>query len=73
MELNTLKQNAETLTGELQWLEEIINVSMKLYWNEECDYKSVEEILPPDLSNNRSSKPLVLPKPGTVGGAKISI
>jgi len=54
MELDTLKQNAETLTAELQWLEEIINVSMKLYWNEECHYKSIAEILPPDLSENDS-------------------
>lgn len=54
MELDILKQNAETLTAELQWLEEIINVSMKLYWNEECNYKSIAEILPPDLPDNTS-------------------
>ena len=54
MELDILKQNAETLTAELQWLEEIINVRMRLYWNEECNYKSIEEILPPDLSKNNS-------------------
>lgn len=34
---------------------------------------SVLLIGPPDLSRRRNSKPLVLPKPGTVGGAKISI
>lgn len=60
MELDTLKQNAETLTAELQWLEEIINVSLKLYWNEECNYKSITEIRPPDLSNNTSPYARVL-------------
>lgn len=54
MELDILKQNADTLTAELQWLEEIINVSMRLYWNEECDYNSIREIPSPDLSKNNS-------------------
>lgn len=54
MELDNLKQNAETLTLELQWLQEIIDVRMKLYFNNECNYKSIDEILPPDLSDNDS-------------------
>lgn len=54
MELDVLKQNADTLTAELHWLAELINVSMKLYWNEECNYKSIAEVLPPDLSDNDS-------------------
>ena len=54
MELDALKQNAETLTAELNWLAELIDVSMKLYWNEECAYKSITEVLPPDLSDNDS-------------------
>jgi hypothetical protein len=54
MELDALKQNADTLTAELRWLAELINVSMKLHWNEECNYKSIAEVLPPDLSDNDS-------------------
>jgi hypothetical protein len=54
MELDALKKNADTLTAELQWLAELINVSMKLYWNEECNYKRITEVLPPDLSDNDS-------------------
>lgn len=55
MELDALKQNADTLAAELHWLATLIDVSMKLYWNEECPYKSITEILPPDLSDNDSA------------------
>ena len=46
--------NAATLTAELQWLASVIDVRMALYWQQECAYKSVEEVLPPDLSDNPS-------------------
>lgn len=54
MEVDTLKQNADTLTAEMQWLAELINVKLKLYFNQECEYKSITEIHPPDLSDNNS-------------------
>ncbi len=53
--MDTLKTNAETLTTELQWLAQIIDLRMKLYWGQACDFTDITELIPPDLSNNNST------------------
>ncbi|MBC7913654.1 MAG: ATP-binding protein [Pyrinomonadaceae bacterium] len=54
MDLEILRANASILTQELEWLNTVIQTRMFLYWGNPCDYKDVEEILPPDLENDNS-------------------
>lgn len=42
-----MKNNAEFIEDELLWLQEIITVRLKLYFNQECGYTSIHEITPP--------------------------
>ena len=50
-----MKQNADTLAAEMRWLAKIIDIKMKLYWNQPSDdFKDITELPPPDLSNNES-------------------
>jgi len=54
MDIELVKNNARIIFLEFQWLAKLIDVRMKLYWNQPCDYISVETILPPDISNDNS-------------------
>ncbi|MFL9482798.1 ATP-binding protein [Chitinophagaceae bacterium LWZ2-11] len=54
MDLAIIKENAGVLSAEMQWLAEIIDCRLKLYWGQDCAYKSISEITPPDLSSNNS-------------------
>ena len=50
-----MKQNADTLAAEMRGLAKIIDIKMKLYWNQPSDdFKDITELAPPDLSNNES-------------------
>jgi hypothetical protein len=46
--------NANMLEQELNWVSDMIHTRLKLYFGQECDYKSVSEIVPPDLSRSIS-------------------
>jgi len=46
--------NAKTLSSELQWLSQVIDTRMKLYWDKPCDFKDIYEINPPDISADTS-------------------
>jgi hypothetical protein len=48
MDVELLKKNARVLYSEMQWLAKLIDVRMKLYWKQECEYSSIDELLPPD-------------------------
>src|ERR1700761_5884012 len=54
MDLTIIKNNADTLTAEMQWLSDIIDTRMKLYWNQPCEYRDISEVIVPDLGNNPS-------------------
>jgi len=54
MDLEILKSNSTTLHLEMQWLAKLIDIRMKLYWKQPCEYSSVESLPPPDLSNDKS-------------------
>ena len=49
-----LKSNAKTITPELQWLTLVIENRMKLYWGRPGKYKNINDISPPDLSDDDS-------------------
>ncbi len=54
MDVTTSIENAKVLGAEMQWLAGIIDTRFKLYWGQECDYKDIYEIPPPDLSKDGS-------------------
>lgn len=53
--MNMIKTNAETLTAEFQWLAQIIDIRMKLYWSQPCEFNDITELTPPDLLNNTTT------------------
>jgi AAA+ superfamily predicted ATPase len=55
MDVELLKKNAKALYSEMQWLAKLIDVRMKLYWKQECEYSSIDELLPPDLRADDST------------------
>lgn len=54
MDINLLKNNARVLNAEMQWLAKLIEVRQNLYWNNTCDYSSIEEVPLPDISMDDS-------------------
>ncbi len=54
MDINLIKANAATLQNEMQWLAQIIDTRITLYTGLPSKYKNIEELTPPDLSNNIS-------------------
>jgi hypothetical protein len=46
--------NAQVLENEIAWLAEVIDASMRIYFGNECRYRDVREIPPPDLSEEIS-------------------
>lgn len=60
MDVNTAKANATTLLTELQWLRQVIDTRINLYWQRDTTYNSIYEISPPDLSDDESMYAKVL-------------
>lgn len=54
MDINFQKLNAQALYNEMQWLGQVIDTRFKLYWGQDCEYATIHDIVPPDLSNNQS-------------------
>lgn len=54
MDINATKQNAAALTGEMQWLAQVIDTRMKLYWQQPCNYSDVTDLAPPVLAAGTS-------------------
>ena len=49
-----IKYNAHDLVAELAWFREVLKVRSQLNARQECAYKNVYEVLPPDLSDQHS-------------------
>ncbi|WP_316830886.1 hypothetical protein [Pedobacter aquatilis] len=49
-----IAKNAHALTQELDWLAEVIDTSIKLYFGQESRYKSIFDIQPPDMTFDES-------------------
>jgi AAA+ superfamily predicted ATPase len=54
MDIAITEANAKALSGELQWLSQVIDTRMKLYWDKPSDFKDIYDINPPDLSGDTS-------------------
>lgn len=54
------KANAETLTKEFQWLSIVIETAMQLHWNTACEYATVFDVPPPDISGEYSNYALLI-------------
>lgn len=50
MDMTPVQQNAITLTAEMEWLAQVIETRMSLYWSRPCPYLEVTEVTPPLLS-----------------------
>lgn len=55
MDLIKLQTNAAILNAEMQWLAKLIDIRMKLYWNQPCDYDTIEAFPPPDITDSDST------------------
>ncbi len=44
-----MKHNAQILHNEMQWLAEIVKTRLALFFKDECPYKSIVEVIPPEL------------------------
>jgi len=54
MDMNATQLNAATLTAEMQWLAQVIETRMNLYWNRPSPFREITEVLPPDLTRDGS-------------------
>lgn len=54
MDLKVLQENARTLAAEMQWLAQVIDDRMKLYWGQPAPCKDIEELPPPEFADDRS-------------------
>ncbi|HEY1038142.1 MAG TPA: ATP-binding protein [Bacteroidia bacterium] len=55
MEITQLNKNSKTLSNEIQWFILALDTCLKLYFDNECKYKSVDDIEPPSLKSDTSS------------------
>ena len=44
-----IEKNSKSLLDELKWLHDILDTRFKLYFNQPCDYKSIQEVPAPEL------------------------
>jgi len=55
MEKEILMLNALCIDREFQWLSEVLSTRLQLYFRQVCDYDSILQITPPDLTNVASN------------------
>lgn len=53
-EASVILANSQVIQAELAWLELLIDTRLKLYFQTECDYETIEEVPLPDLHSNAS-------------------
>ena len=51
---DTLNHNAEALELELDWLLQLVDTRLKLYFGHEAPHQNISELTPPDLSGQSS-------------------
>ena len=49
------KKHSKAIVAELEWFECIINTSLTLYFNNESEYQSIEEIKPPEFKDTKDA------------------
>jgi AAA+ superfamily predicted ATPase len=49
MDIKITQANAAAMTKELQWLGQVIETRMKLYWQQPCPFKDITEVPAPEL------------------------
>lgn len=49
--MNMIQANAAAMTEEMQWLGQVIDTRMKLYWQQPCPFKDIGEVPPPEPDN----------------------
>jgi hypothetical protein len=54
MDMNLTKENAATLTGQMQWLARVIDTRMQLYWQQPCEFESIADIPVPSAGDDPS-------------------
>lgn len=52
--MNTIKQNAISLEKELAWFSRVLETRISLYFEQVCEFDSVQAISPPDLAGDDS-------------------
>lgn len=50
-----LEENARILAAEMEWLRQLIDARLRLYFGHETPYKSILEIAPPDLADSNAN------------------
>ncbi|TDO96713.1 ATP-binding protein [Marinomonas balearica] len=58
--LSDLQWNAKDLTTDIAWCEQIINVRLNLYFNQETSYSGVSEVIAPNVASYNSPYGLYL-------------
>lgn len=51
----TVKAQAAAMHGEMQWLAQVIDTAMKLYWKQDCNYERIEDVPYPVIPNDTSA------------------
>lgn len=51
---NSVKKNSHDLEQELSWFTQIVDTRFKLYFGQDCEFRDILEITPPDLSKSSS-------------------
>jgi len=64
--MEDLALSAATLKKEIAWFEEVVTTAMSLYFQNESDYSSVHELIPPELNGDNSLYALII-KDGHLG------
>jgi len=54
MESQLANHIASVFTDELAWFTKVLETRLKLYFGHECEYTSIQEVSPPDLSGSTS-------------------
>jgi hypothetical protein len=52
--IDILKENIDAVKQEFKWFEEVLSVRFKLYFEQECSYKSIWQVVPPEYKDNNS-------------------
>lgn len=51
MDMSLIENNATTLRNQMQWLATVIDTRIKLYWQRDCEFKSIDEIPVPEADD----------------------
>jgi len=55
MEMTMVSEQSVVLERELGWLAALVDTSLSLYFDRECRYSDVRDLVPPDISNSSSA------------------